>query len=190
MTNLADGAHGPHVALVSGAKFGRGQQAGRVQTVQTAVDWNLTHRSQVTVTPDLQLGGMGLRTDPANRKRAWTGVQVFNEGWEWNERWDYSCNSHSFIMFLCFLILIKVDLKTTLLCYACMCVLAYSSDIWDQCKHELLTISTSIQLFIFYMRMGIRVLEIWTQKCIKTWTHTNTHFIPPGRVNLNYGCGS
>lgn len=82
MTNLTDGAHGPHVALVSGAKFGRGQETGRVQTVQTSVDWNLTHRSQVTVTPDLQLGGMGIRTDPANRKRAWTDVQVFNEGWE------------------------------------------------------------------------------------------------------------
>lgn len=79
MTNLADGAHGPHVALVSGAKFGRGQKTGRVQTVQTSVDWNLTHRSQVTVTPDLQLGGMGIRTDPANRKRAWTGVQVMRD---------------------------------------------------------------------------------------------------------------
>lgn len=69
MTNLTDGAHGPHVALISGAKFRRGQQAGRVQTVQTAVDWNLTHRSQVAVTPDLQLGGVRLRTDPAEREK-------------------------------------------------------------------------------------------------------------------------
>lgn len=38
MTNLADGAHGPHVTLISGTKFGRGQQTSRVQTVQTAVD--------------------------------------------------------------------------------------------------------------------------------------------------------
>ena len=65
-TNLADGAHGSHVALVSRAEFRRGQQPCRVQAVQTPIDGNLTHRPQVAVTPDLQLGRV-LCGDPAAR---------------------------------------------------------------------------------------------------------------------------
>lgn len=57
-TNLADGAHSSHVALVSGAEFRRGQQPCRVQAVQAPVDGNLTHRPQIAVTSDLQLGGV------------------------------------------------------------------------------------------------------------------------------------
>lgn len=60
-TNLTDGAHGPHVALIAGAVLGGGQQrfgveeGFGVQSVQTSIDGNLTHRTQVTVAPDLQL---------------------------------------------------------------------------------------------------------------------------------------
>lgn len=67
-TNLADGAHGSHVALVSRAEFRRGQQPCRVQAVQTPIDGNLTHRPQVAVTPDLQLGRV-LCGNPATKKR-------------------------------------------------------------------------------------------------------------------------
>lgn len=52
-TNLADGAHGPHVALVSRAEFRWSQQPCRVQAVQTSIDGNLTHRPQIAVTPNL-----------------------------------------------------------------------------------------------------------------------------------------
>lgn len=55
-TDLADGAHGSHVTLVSRAEFRWGQQPCRVQAVQTPIDGNLTHRPQIAVTPDLQLG--------------------------------------------------------------------------------------------------------------------------------------
>lgn len=63
-TNLTDGAHGPHVAFIAWAILGWGQQrfgveeGFGVQGVQASIDWNLTHRTQVTVAPDLQLGGV------------------------------------------------------------------------------------------------------------------------------------
>lgn len=66
-TNLADGAHGSHVALISRAEFRWGQQPCWVQAVQTPIDGNLTHRPQVAVTPDLQLGRM-LCGNPAARE--------------------------------------------------------------------------------------------------------------------------
>jgi len=71
-TNLADGAHGPHVAFIARAVFGRGQQqfgveeGFGVQGVQASVDRHLTHRTQVTVAPDLQFGRV-LRRDPEQR---------------------------------------------------------------------------------------------------------------------------
>lgn len=63
-TNLTDGAHGPHVAFISWAVLGWGQQrfgvekSFGVQGVQASIDWNLTHRTQITVAPDLQLWGV------------------------------------------------------------------------------------------------------------------------------------
>lgn len=75
-TNLTDGAHGPHVAFIARTVLGWGQQrfgveeGFGVQGIQASIDWNLTHRSQVTVAPDLQFGGMLCR-DP---DRETTGV--------------------------------------------------------------------------------------------------------------------
>lgn len=63
-TNLTDGAHGPHVAFISWAVLGWGQQrfgveeSFGIQGVQASIDWNLTHRTQITVAPDLQLWGV------------------------------------------------------------------------------------------------------------------------------------
>lgn len=71
-TNLTDGAHGPHVAFIAWAVLGWGQQrfgveeGFGVQGVQASIDWNLTHRTQVTVAPDLQLWGV-LRWNPVKR---------------------------------------------------------------------------------------------------------------------------
>lgn len=68
-TNLTDGAHGPHVAFIARAVLWWGQQrfgveeGFGVQRIQTSVYWNLTHRTQVTVAPDLQFGGV-LRWNP------------------------------------------------------------------------------------------------------------------------------
>lgn len=75
-TNLTDGAHGSHVAFIAWAVLGWGQQwfgveeGFGVQGVQASIDWNLTHRTQVTVAPDLQFGGV-LSWNPA---RGNTGV--------------------------------------------------------------------------------------------------------------------
>lgn len=69
VTNLADGAHGSHVAFVSRAELGRGQQPRRVQAVQAPIDRNLADRPQIAVTPDLQLGRV-LRGYPEAARRA------------------------------------------------------------------------------------------------------------------------
>lgn len=77
-TNLTDGAHGPHVAFISWAVLGWGQQrfgveeSFGVQGIQASIDWNLTHRTQVTVAPDLQFGGV-LRRNPDTGT---TGMQL------------------------------------------------------------------------------------------------------------------
>lgn len=68
-TNLTDGAHGPHVAFIAWAVLGWGQQrfgveeGFGVQGIHASIDWNLTHRTQVTVAPDLQFRGV-LRRNP------------------------------------------------------------------------------------------------------------------------------
>lgn len=55
-SHLAYGAHGSHVALISGAELWWCEQACRVQAVQASVDGDFTHGPQVTVTPDLEFG--------------------------------------------------------------------------------------------------------------------------------------
>lgn len=56
--HLADGAHGAHVALVPGAELRGCEQPRRVKAVEASVDGDLTDRPQVTVTPDLEFGGV------------------------------------------------------------------------------------------------------------------------------------
>lgn len=73
-TDLADGAHGSHVTLISWAEFRWGQQPCRVQAVQTPIDGNLTHRPQIAVTPDLQLGWV-LCGNPVTRQGRETGTK-------------------------------------------------------------------------------------------------------------------
>lgn len=81
-TNLTDGAHGPHVAFISWAVLGWGQQrfgveeGFGVQGIQASIDWNLTHRTQVTVAPDLKFRGM-LRWNPDAGTR---GKQSYTKG--------------------------------------------------------------------------------------------------------------
>lgn len=56
--HLADGTHGSHVALVPGAELWGREQTRRVKAVQASVDGDFTDRPQVTVTPDLEFGGV------------------------------------------------------------------------------------------------------------------------------------
>lgn len=56
--HLADGAHGSHVALIPGAELRWREQARRVKAVQASVDGDLTYGPQVTMTPDLEFGGV------------------------------------------------------------------------------------------------------------------------------------
>ena len=84
-TNLTDGAHGSHVAFISWAVLGWGQQrfgveeGFGVQGIQASIDWNLTHRTQVTVAPDLQFGGM-LRWNPDTET---TEIQCYTHSVHW-----------------------------------------------------------------------------------------------------------
>ena len=66
--HLADGAHGAHVALVPGAELRRRKQPRRVKAVESSVDGDLTDRPQVTVTPDLEFGGV-LIGNPGGEQR-------------------------------------------------------------------------------------------------------------------------
>ena len=66
--HLADGAHGTHVALVPGAELRRREQPRRVKAVEASVDGDLTDRPQVTVTPDLEFGGV-LIGNPGGEQR-------------------------------------------------------------------------------------------------------------------------
>lgn len=66
--HLADGAHGAHVALVPGAELRGREQPCRVQAVEASVDGDLTDRPQVTVTPDLEFGGV-LIGNPGGEQR-------------------------------------------------------------------------------------------------------------------------
>lgn len=56
--HLADGAHGSHVALIPRAELWRREQASRVKAVQASVDGDFAYSPQVTVTPDLEFGGV------------------------------------------------------------------------------------------------------------------------------------
>ena len=68
LTHLADGAHGTHAAVVPGAELRRREQPRRVKAVEASVDGDLTDRPQVTVTPDLEFGGV-LIGNPGGEQR-------------------------------------------------------------------------------------------------------------------------